>query len=309
MKLAGSCIMEPMTTRRTMLLLAVLVLVFGACSDVQRPTADDDAAIEEKRETDEDSGQAKTDDKQQEKSRGDRSKRPRSQKAASSSESEGDDGSGGEEAAEDDGSSRYAPSPGLYTYSQTGFEEFCDATSCEREDLPPRQKVQTYYEGTKGGSLIVVTEARSSQNRFTKTTALHSPQHAKITKVHVRINYEGFSFENTYRPDPPVESVRYPLRAGETWSGSWQDSTSGDYKVSVGQKQTVEAAGSTVQAFPVETTTTFRGEIQGRARVVVWIDPATAAVVKSEGSAELKSVFGRYNTTFATALREGPDYR
>ena len=300
--------MGAVISRRFVPLFIALVLVLGACAGDETPTAgtqadatdaaDDGSSEPRKKDKDaqEDDGGASKDDS-------------RDETDTAGGETEGDNGSEGEEAAEDDGSSRYAPSPGLYTYAQQGFEEFCDATACEREELPPRQNVKTYYEGAEGDALVVVTAARTSDNRLTKTTTLHSPQRALITKVQVRLNYEGFSFNNTYQPEPPVEAMRYPLRNGDRWNGSWEDSTSGDYRIEVGEKGTVDVGGRTVQAFAVKTLTTFRGEIEGRAEVTTWIDPATASVVKTDGRVELKSVFGRYNSTFTTTLSDGPDYR
>lgn len=297
-------------TRRSAGLLAVLFLL-AACGGDDAPTATDQPAAPEPAEKSDDGGPKN--DKKPRRKHGTapepKGKRFGDNRTGAQTEAEGDDGSGSEETTEDDGSSRYAPAPGVYTYAQEGFEEFCDATSCSRETLPARQSVKTYYEGTRGDGLVVVTEARSSQNRLTKTTTVHAPDRARITKVHVRLSYEGFSFTNTYRPDPPVEAVRYPLREGDRWSGSWKDSTSGDYQIRVGAKETVQVDGGMVQAFRVRTTTTFRGEIEGRGDVTAWIDPATAAVVKSEGRVQLESVFGRYNTTFSVALQDGPEYR
>ncbi|HWC13059.1 MAG TPA: hypothetical protein VG929_00515 [Actinomycetota bacterium] len=299
-----------MKIRRISAGLVAMLLVFAGCGGDDAPTATEDPAAQE-RVDENDDGASKN--KKARRKHGTapepKGKRFGANRTDAQAETEGDDGSDNEETAEDDGSSRYAPAPGVYTYAQEGFEEFCDATSCSRETLPARQTVKTYYEGTRGDGLVVVTEARSSHNRLTKTTTLHAPDRARITKVHVRLSYEGFSFTNTYRPDPPVEAMRYPLREGDRWSGSWKDSTSGDYDIRVGGKEAVQVDGGTVQAFRVRTTTTFRGEIQGRGDVTVWIDPATAAVVKSEGRVELESVFGRYNTTFSATLQDGPEYR
>ncbi len=210
---------------------------------------------------------------------------------------------------EDDGSSAFAPTPGTYVYDQTGFEEFCDASSCEREDLPPTQEVATSYERRSADEIVVVTEAESSDSRFTKTTTRHTRAHALITNVQIRFNYEGFRFNNSYQPQPPVESVRYPLQEGSSWSGAWKDSTSGTYSIEVGAKRAVTVGNATVQAFPVRTRTTFSGEFDGRATVVTWIDPATATTVKLAGEIQVESVFGRYGSEFSASLRSGPGYR
>ena len=209
---------------------------------------------------------------------------------------------------EDDGSSAFAPAPGTYVFDQAGFEEFCDATDCERQDLPPHQEVATSHKDRSDEEVIVVTEAEASGSRYTKTTTRHTRGNALITNVQVRFNYEGFSFNNSYQPDPPVEAVRYPLQEGSSWSGAWKDSTSGEYSIDVGAARSVTVGDATVQAYPVRTRTTFSGEFEGNADIVTWIDPATAAVVKIEGELRVKSVFGRYASQFSATLRSAPGY-
>jgi hypothetical protein len=226
--------------------------------------------------------------------------------------SEGDDGGSkratGPEGADNDGSAAYVPAAGDYLYDQTGFEEFCDTSSCDKKDLPPTQVVETSHKGSSGDTVTVVTEAKSSERRFTRTTTRYSRSNAEITNVQIHFDYQGFEFDNSYQPDPPVESLRYPLNAGDSWSGTWKDSTSGDYTVSVGSKRSVSVGGATVQAFPVRTVTDFRGEFEGTADITVWIDPATAAVVRIEGNLDVKSTFGSYRSEFEATLHSGPGY-
>lgn len=220
-----------------------------------------------------------------------------------------DGGRGGDqEGAEDDSSSAYYPAAGTYVYAQSGYEEFCDTSSCNKKDLPPTQDVKTSHKQRSGDPVTVVTEAKSSDSRSTRTTTTHSPANALITDVRVKFNYQGFQFENSYQPDPPVESVRYPLRSGMSWSGMWKDSTSGDYSITVGARRSLAVGGGTVQAYPLRTQTTFRGEFDGSADVTVWIDPATAAIVKMSGELQVKSVFGSYHTEFTATLQSAPGY-
>lgn len=284
--------------------LCVLVLL-GACSTEQEaspdanevesegPAADDSEANKDdtKRSPGARPGGAGADDKK------------KGAGVASGGGSATEDGGG-----EDDGSSAFAPAPGTYVYDQSGFEEFCDATDCERQDLPPTQEVATSHKDGSGEAVVAVTEAESSDSRYTKTTTRHTRRHALITNVQVRFNYEGFSFNNSYQPDPPVEAVRYPLQEGSSWSGEWKDSTSGEYSIDVGPSRSVMVGNATVQAYPVRTRTTFTGEFEGNADVITWIDPATAAVVKIEGDLRVKSVFGRYASEFSATLRSAPGY-
>ena len=218
-------------------------------------------------------------------------------------------GSVGGEGAEDDSSSAWYPRQGVYTYGQSGWEEFCDATSCDKQDLPATKDVKTTYKEQSPSVVVVVTEAETSDNRLMRTTTRHTREGAFVTNVYIKFDYQNTSFNNSYEPEPPVEVLRLPLESGMRWSGEWTDRTSGDYEIAVGPRTAVKVGGRTVQAFEVRSVTRFRGDFDGTANVTVWVDPATAAVVKTKGSMDLDSFFGTYRTEFTATLREGPAYR
>lgn len=296
-----------MRSHRLGALAVVLVLLLAGCGGDSGPTAADDQTA-----TQEGSGSEQKQGPGAKRGEDDRNAPGAAKKDVPPGTSKGDGTSGGESGGEgggeDDYSSAYYPAAGTYVYEQSGYEEFCDSSSCDKEDLPPSQDVKTTHKDRSGDSVTVVTEARSSDSRLTRTTTTHSPANALITNVQVKFNYEGFQFDNSYQPDPPVESIRYPLRSGMSWSGMWKDSTSGDYSIEVGAKRSVSVGGRTVQAYPLRTQTTFRGEFDGTADVTVWIDPATAAIVKMSGELQVKSVFGSYHTEFTATLQSAPGY-
>lgn len=294
-----------MSKLRGAALALVLVLFVTACGG-DDPTATNDAVG--------------ADEQEEEKGERERGKAKADAGSDSDDGSEGeDDGQrvaggtqeqpGGGEGAEDDSSSAWFPAKGIYTYEQNGFEEFCDASRCEKQDLPPTQEVKTTFKSHASNEVVVVTEAEASDSRLVRTTTRHIPDGAFITDVYLRFDYEGVTFNNSYQPDPPVEALRQPLRTGMKWSGKWEDKTSGDYVIRVGRKETVSVGDRVVQAFPLHTVTNFRGEFEGRADVTVWIDPATLAPVRSAGKIDVKSFFGRYRTEFHALLRSAPGYR
>lgn len=205
---------------------------------------------------------------------------------------------------EDDNSSALHPAAGRYVYSQTGYERFCQAATCDQQPLPARQPIVVTVQQPG----VVVSEIRASDNRIVRTTTVFSRKDARVTHVYARFSYEGFSFENSYEPRPPVVSLRFPLKEGARWSGSWEDSTSGDYSVDVLGREGLEVNGAAVQAYKLATVTNFRGEFSGSSKALVWVDPATKAVVKTSGKLDLRSSFGRYVTEFNNMLRSGPGY-
>ncbi len=228
---------------------------------------------------------------------------------------DGDDGAGGDDdnvfndgGGEDDASSALHPAAGRYIYAQQGYESFCQAASCERQDLPAGQPVDVSVKGKTGSRAVVVSKAEASDNRMVRTTATFTRSNSLVTNVYARFAYEGFTFENTYQPDPPVEALRFPLERGAAWSGRWRDSTSGKYSVRVLGTELVSVGGASVNAFKLETVTEFSGEFEGSARTMVWLDPASKVVVKTIGKLELESAFGRYITEFENELRSGPGF-
>ncbi len=210
---------------------------------------------------------------------------------------------------EDDNSSALHPAAGRYVYSQSGFERFCQAATCDERPLPARQPVDVTLRGRDGTSAVVVSEARSSDARTVRTTTAYTRRNAAVTDVYARFAYEGFAFENSYTPRPPVETLRFPLKQGKAWSGSWKDSTSGDYSINVLGRDMVEVNGTVVTAFKLSMVTRFRGEFTGTSKALLWIDVATKSMVKTSGAIDVRSTFGRYVSEFNNTLRSGPGYR
>lgn len=201
------------------------------------------------------------------------------------------------------------PAPGNYRFAQSGYEEFCDSAGrCDKEDLPSRQPVKLSYERRTNDSAVVVTEQEASDSRMARSWTKFTRSGAHITKMYVRFVYSGFRFERTYVPKPPVEAVRFPLTEGESWSGRWKASTSGSYSVRVGAPRRVEVGGRSVAAYPVDTTTKFRGDFEGRSRITAYIDAHSKSIVATDGVLNVTSQFGRYTTVFETRLVTGPGY-
>ena len=206
------------------------------------------------------------------------------------------------------GSSAY-PAAGSYSFAQSGYEEFCDSAGrCDKEPLPSRQPTKVSYESRTGSSAMVVSEQEASNSRVARTWTKFTPSGAHITKLYVRFVYSGFRFERTYVPEPAVEALRFPFTSGESWSGSWKASTSGTYDVQVGDRGQMKVGGKTITVYPVDTTTTFKGDFEGKSRITAYFDVDTKAIVATDGVLNVTSQFGRYTTVFETKLASGPGY-
>jgi hypothetical protein len=302
-----------MTSRRLACLLVVVALVGASCSSRPEEDAGTTGAAEET-ETPADKTEARSKNKKPGAGKDRAAKGQRRQNSVTKGNSGKARSAGGKRktksrAGDDAGSGGTAayPTAGDYNYRQSGYEEFCQAT-CERQDLPPRRPMSITLKNRSSDSGVVVNEARESDNRVVRTTVKFTPDKALITEVFTRFKQGNFSFSDTYHPKPPVESLRFPLQEGAAWSGSWKDKTSGDYSIKVLAREQVMVAGKTVDAFRIQTETTFRGQFDGKSKVFLWFDPDTKTVVKSDGMIDVESTFGRYRSDFQTLLNSGPGY-
>ncbi len=228
--------------------------------------------------------------------------------AASTGQGDGSNGGGNEDGGGPASAAPY-PAAGTYTFEQSGYEEFCDSAGrCERERLPARQPLRLAYQTRSRNSAVVVSEQKASASRLARTWTKYTRSGAHIMKVYIRFEYSGFRLERTYVPEPAVEAFRFPFQAGAEWSGSWRASTSGSYRIRVGSSRDVAVGGEAVTAYPVETTTEFRGDFEGRSRITTYVDPRSKAVIAAEGVLNVTNQFGRYTTVFNTRLLSGPGY-
>ena len=308
--------------RKLCAVLVVAVLLVGGCAtEDTAPEAPEDRVDVGDRNDDgskKDGGKERADEKDGGRGDGSGKKpfkkdggKPDDGRSGDAGSGNGDDATGGD--GSDDGggapSTSAYPAAGTYTFAQKGYEEFCDtAGNCDKQRLPSRQPVKTTYESRSGSSAVVVTEQKASQSRLARTWTRFTPSGAHITKVYVRFEYSGFRFERTYVPEPSVEALRFPFDAGSSWSGRWRASTSGSYQVEVGAARSVPVGNKSVKAFPVATTTEFRGDFEGRSKITTYIDPRTKAIVAAKGVLNVTSQFGRYSTLFETGLVDGPGY-
>lgn len=300
--------------RKTALALVAL-LVLAGCSEPGGTGALEGDPVVSPNETEAASPGKKADDDKKKPGGGGGKKRADGNKRDDGSGGQDDGGDDGtddpytEGAEEDDNSSALFPAAGRYEYQQSGYERFCSATSCERQNLPDLQAIDVAVKNRTSERAVVVAEAQASGNRVMRTTTLFTRRVAAVTNVYTRFTYQGFTYENSYQPDPPVESLRFPLADGKRWSGEWRDSTSGTYSFVVAGREQIEVGGGAVQAFKIDYEMTFRGEFEGSSRGSVWIDPATRVAVVASGKLDLRSAFGRYTTEGRTQLTSGPRYR
>jgi hypothetical protein len=307
--------------KRTAPLLLTLALLLSACASEGRQLDDPGApgVAQEENDPDDRKGSAKRGEEKQRKPNGGSPEEASADGEATGGGNAGEDRdegvptSGGSGTSTSGGSgtrnsSKPYPASGTYTFAQSGYEEFCDSAGrCDKENLPSRQPTKLRYDQRTDDSAVVVMEQQAG-SRVARSWTRFTPSGGHITKFYVRMVYSGFRFERTYVPQPPVEAFRFPFKEGEAWSGRWKAQTSGTYSVRIGAPREIEIGGRTVTAYPVDTTTTFTGDFEGRSRITAFVDPRTKSVIASDGALNVTSQFGRYSTVFETKLLGGPGY-
>lgn len=201
------------------------------------------------------------------------------------------------------------PSEGSYSYAQTGWEEVCQASSCDRSDLPPTQSIE-----------ISVTERSAERARFTsrsegsgsrsQTITYEATQGLiSVTELENRFTTGGFTINTVIVPDPPIKAASLPWTVGEQWSGSWKDQNDqadGSYRFEVVGTEQMTVGSSEVTVFVVDTSMELSGEYEGTNQMRLWVTRDDFTIVSSKGTTKITSRYGTYRSRFATSYRSGP---
>lgn len=193
------------------------------------------------------------------------------------------------------------PPAGEHLFSQRGWEEYCQAASCDRTDLPG-ELTSTIERSSKRS---FSSRARSGSNEQTISYRLESDR-LVMEEIANHSAYRGFSYETIVTPEPGIVSLRLPVEPGMSWSGNWKDKrggTNGSYSVRVIEGLAASHRGSEEKAYKVELKLFFKGEIEGFTTVVATVAERDLMVLATVGRTEATTQFGTYRSEFATAYR------
>ncbi|MGI8775031.1 MAG: hypothetical protein ACR2KQ_08480 [Actinomycetota bacterium] len=199
------------------------------------------------------------------------------------------------------------PPPGGYTFAQEGWEELCQAGTCDRYDLAPRQRIEVVHRSADGS--LFRTTTRSSGSREQSIDYELTPNRLVIDRIRSEFEYGAFRTTSEIVPRPSILAARLPLRVGDSWSGQWSDrngEVDGSYSFEVIEKASMTAAGRPRDVFVMKMSMTFRGEFSGSTDMKVWLDPDEAMIAASRGRTEITSSLGTYRTRFTTSLTGEP---
>src|SRR5687767_11451177 len=191
-------------SKRLVAVCAAALLVVAGCSDApEEPTPGAAGASEEPTEAGrkgERGERSRKQDRDDRKNKGEPSRSKEEGSADRAGGGGGKSGGGSSDSGGSGGSDAVAayPAAGTYVFEQEGYEEFCQTTSCEREDLPREQSIKMALRDRSGSRAVIISEARSSGKRLTRTTFVFTSKAALITDVYTRFDYQNVSFEDSY---------------------------------------------------------------------------------------------------------------
>jgi hypothetical protein len=239
---------------------------------------------------------------------------------------DGDDpdatGSGSDQSSneDDDGSSKGAggsaaasslplPTAGSYSFVQGGWEELCQASNCDRSDLPPSQSLDISYSKKTATRAVFLSRTEGSGSRSQTITYDVRSDEALITKLESIFSSGAFSFKAEIVPSPPVKAGAFPLTVGDSWSGRWDDrndNIDGSYRFDVVGRDRMTIDGKAEEVAVVDTSMVLSGDYRGTNEMRLWVVPDEFTIVASKGFTEIESQYGTYRSRFTTSYRSGP---
>jgi hypothetical protein len=219
------------------------------------------------------------------------------------------DGSSGKAGGSAAASSLPLPTAGSYSFVQGGWEELCQASNCDRSDLPPSQSLDISYSKKTPTRAVFLSKTEGSGSRSQTITYDVRSDEALITKLESTFSSGAFSFKAEIVPSPPVQAGAFPLTVGETWSGRWDDrndNIDGSYRFDVVGRDRMSIDGKPEEVVVVDTSMVLSGDYRGTNEMRLWVIPDEFTIVASKGFTEIESQYGTYRSRFTTSYRSGP---
>ena len=224
--------------------------------------------------------------------------------------SDGDDGGSAEGAGGSAAASALPlPTAGSYSFVQGGWEELCQASNCDRSDLPPSQSLDISYVKKTPTRAVFLSRTEGSGSRSQTITYDVRSDEALITKLESTFSSGAFSFKAEIVPSPAVKAGAFPLTVGDSWSGRWDDrndNIDGSYRFDVVGRDRMTIDGKSEEVAVVDTSMVLSGDYRGTNDMRLWVIPDEFTIVASKGFTEIESQYGTYRSRSTTSYRSGP---
>lgn len=186
------------------------------------------------------------------------------------------------------------PAEGVYTWTIDGYEE---APGVHRR-FPKRSNRIITHEGGNNW-----TEHHIFSEQTEEWFGLGMSKKGVFTRqVRNRVEMGPVTVDKTVVYDPVMFVSHFPTDVGETWDGSWEGKTSGEYKAKCFETGFLTIGGEKVEVFATEVFMRMRGDIEGTVTVRSWVSPEHRLVVKQYQESRVQTGPGEYHSEWTGQL-------
>ncbi len=180
------------------------------------------------------------------------------------------------------------PEEGVYTWSVDGYEK---APGVHRQ-LPSRShRIITNEGGNRWTEHHVFSEQREQWFGL-----MISGEGVSAWEVRNRVEMGPVEVDKTVVFNPHMFVSRLPLKVGQTWQGSWEGRTSGEYRGRSFERTTSDMEGGAGEVWGTEVVMQMRGEVEGSNITRSWVSPKNRLVVKQYQKMNVTSGPGEYQS-------------
>ncbi|MGH2808166.1 MAG: hypothetical protein ACRDKT_12935 [Actinomycetota bacterium] len=187
------------------------------------------------------------------------------------------------------------PEEGVYSWATEGYESF----NGSRRQFPSETQRIVTHEGADG----YVNHHYFSEERQSWSGVVVDERGYLISWQRNKIVFGPVTRDQTIRFDPPLRVGLYPAQVGDSWEGSWDGPTYGDYSMRVFDHTTMTIGGTEVEVWALEMHMTLHGETEGRVLGRFWVNTERHLVVREYYRQDVESGPGSYRAEWDQTLK------
>lgn len=206
------------------------------------------------------------------------------------------------------------PRYGTYVFDQAGYEQLCprQGGSCLDDGgrLPDDHVLRVSRYGFSDPPVISAV-AETSPRLTTRSAIRFATGKATLKAMEITVDTRYADFTVQLDPEFGVDWMRFPLRVGSEWRGSWSSGpTPGTLWVEVTDKATTVVNARSIPTIKTHLVLSWDGSHAGDLDVNNWVDARTGMILESAGTLRTATGFSDYlyEAAFRTVLRGGPGY-
>jgi hypothetical protein len=189
---------------------------------------------------------------------------------------------------------RRIPPEGVYSWDTDGYEQ---AAGTRRTMPGESQRIVTHAAGG-WDSHHYFSEEREIWTEFRL-----SDEGAAIAYQRNKVKFGPVTNDSAIDFAPPMLVGPRTLEVGQTWAGSWEGKTRGDYDGRTFERVELTIGGTKVEAYGIRVNIHLEGEQEGDVLAEVWYAPEHGMTVKEHFVQDVKADVGSYHGEWTITLK------